>query len=619
MPRIGMLPGITDLRRFTRVAAGTAGLAVALLAIGAGDASAAMAFPWGAHLPPGISDGLFVPIVPKDATGLPTEAPPVDEAEEGAGPAICSGCTPPLTEHGGYGWCTTAQAGAVTITPIYWVPPGESMTAIYKSMINQYVADIAHDSGLASNVFAINAEYSRSPTPPGGDQMKYQITAGTPITDTTPYPGAGCTPDPDYHKCVTEGELKTRLSALLQANALPADLAHIYPVFFPTGVDFVNATGKHKDASFCAYHGAYVSTVPSGPVIFNVEPFPDTGCGIVGQFPTYGLTGDVDSAPGEGAISVLSHEINESITDPQLSFSYGWYDKSGNEIGDECADTHGRPLGSTDTSSTTQRQQTGYNQVINGHFYFTQLSFSNATFAKFGMGQGCVGKAFQPQGAAEPTEPVPDVINGHMVASPNTLPADGTSTSTVTLTLTRNNGDPVVDDMVTFNVATAAGESGECGDLTDDGGSPLTDGAMTDEFGEVAVTYTASTDDATCDVYANDFESGTPQVAIITQGGDADNRPYIYTDIPDELTAGGDSISFETTAVNPGEDDVDNTRVSVYLFGNYDGDTGIDAGQVHITYTEEGALWLGSTSVDWERKTSPTTRLNTAATIPTPT
>ena len=108
---------------------------------------------------------------------------------------------------------------------------------------------------------------------------------------------------------------------------------------------------------------------------------------------------------------MLSHEINESITDPQLSFSYGWYDSAGNEIGDECSTIHGRPLGSTDTE---QAQQTGYNQVINGHYYFTQLSFSNATFSKFGMGQGCVGKAFQPQGAAEPMEPVADLVNGRM-------------------------------------------------------------------------------------------------------------------------------------------------------------------------------------------------------------
>ena len=591
MPRIGTLPGISYLRRSMGIVAGTAGLFAALLALCASSASAAPppGFAWGAQLPPRMSDQLLVGIFPKDGSGaIKTDAPPPVEAEPGAEPAICAGCKPPLTYHGGYVMGTTAQAGKVTITPIYWEPSGHPILPVYKSMINQYITDVAHDSGLASNVYSINSEYSRATSPAGGDQMRYDITAGTPITDTTPYPGTGCTPDPDYTACVTEGELKTRLSALLQANALPADLAHIYPVFFPTGIDFANGSGKHKDASFCAYHGAYVSTVPAGPVIFNVEPYPDTGCGIVGQFPTYGITGDPDSAYGEGAISVLSHEINESITDPQLSFSYGWYDSAGNEIGDECASTHGKPLGSTDTSSAEQAQQTGYNQVINGHYYFTQLSFSNATFSKFGMGQGCVGKAFQPQGAAEPTEPAVDLVNGRMSATPNSLPADGSSTSEVTLTLTRNNGDPVVDDAVSFNVATSAGESGVCGEISDSGGSPLTDGAFTDENGEVTVTYTASTDSASCDIFANDFESGVPHVAIITQGAATAEQPYITTEIPNELTAGGDAIAFDTYAENPGADDVENTRVAVYLFGASNATTGLDDSQVRLYYTPEG-------------------------------
>ena len=85
--------------------------------------------------------------------------------------------------------------------------------------------------------------------------MRYDITAGTPITDTTSYPVAPCMPDAGYTACVTEGGLKARLSALLQANALPADLAHIYPVFFPTGVDFVNGRAAQRRVVL-RFHGA---------------------------------------------------------------------------------------------------------------------------------------------------------------------------------------------------------------------------------------------------------------------------------------------------------------------------------------------------------------------------
>lgn len=321
-----------------------------------------------------------------------------------------------------------------------------------------------------------------------------------------------------------------------------------------------------------------------------------------GQFPTWGQTHDDGSIPADAAVSILSHEVNEAITDPQLSFTYGWYDSSGHEIGDECAETHGRPLGSTDTSDATQAGQTAYNQVINSHKYYTQTSFSNATFAKFGMGQGCVGKAFQPQGAAEPTTAAPDVINARVSASPNTLPADGTSTSAVTVSVTKNNGDPVVGDDVAFRVSPAEGEEGLCGDLSDSGGSPLTDGGMTDDNGEVTVTYTASDEPATCSVIVTDFESGMPAVANISQGSDAQDNPFVTGTIPTALTAGGTPASFDVTAENPGDDDVSSTRLTVYFDGDNTATTGLKPGQVDLSYVDDGGqtvqVPLSGTTVD---------------------
>lgn len=262
-----MSPPSASLPRTRRRFTGRASLAAILLLTGLGVLGSAPAFasstPPGplvlgaAQLPPRMSIELAPPIMAgADDPAVDSDAPEAESAEGGAEPAVCSGCTPPLTQHGGAIMGTTAQAGAITITPIYWVPSGYTMAPAYKSLINQYISDVAHDSGTGSNVFAINAEYSRATTPAGGDQIRYAITAGTPITDTTAYPApASCTPDAPHTGCVTDGDLRTRLSALLQANALPADLAHIYPVFFPGGVDFVNSGGKHKDAAFCAYHG----------------------------------------------------------------------------------------------------------------------------------------------------------------------------------------------------------------------------------------------------------------------------------------------------------------------------------------------------------------------------
>ena len=67
-------------------------------------------------------------------------------------------------------------------------------------------------------------------------------------------------------------------------------------------------------------------------------------------------------------INVVSHEHNEAITDEQGN---AWYDRVGYENGDKCAWDFGTPLGSTAYGQ--------YNQVINGHTYYLQREYSNAT------------------------------------------------------------------------------------------------------------------------------------------------------------------------------------------------------------------------------------------------
>ena len=69
----------------------------------------------------------------------------------------------------------------------------------------------------------------------------------------------------------------------------------------------------------------------------------------------------------DATINVVSHEHNETITDPQGS---AWYDRRGYENGDKCAWNFG-----TVTS--------GYNQTINANHYILQQEWSNKS-------SGCV-------------------------------------------------------------------------------------------------------------------------------------------------------------------------------------------------------------------------------------
>ena len=79
-------------------------------------------------------------------------------------------------------------------------------------------------------------------------------------------------------------------------------------------------------------------------------------CGSDARFPVIeSPNGNVDA---DVEVSPTSHEISEAITDPDTQT--GWYDASGNEIGDDCAYVYGRTRGAPG----------GYfNQVINGGKY----------------------------------------------------------------------------------------------------------------------------------------------------------------------------------------------------------------------------------------------------------
>jgi len=72
-----------------------------------------------------------------------------------------NGATPPLvgppTDPNHYGpvMGTDPQGGRITVTPIFWVPPGYSARQNYQSVINGYLSNVAADSGKPTNVFSV--------------------------------------------------------------------------------------------------------------------------------------------------------------------------------------------------------------------------------------------------------------------------------------------------------------------------------------------------------------------------------------------------------------------------------------------------------------------------------
>lgn len=317
---------------------------------------------------------------------------------------------PPLLWFGGPVMGTDLTS-PITVTPIYWEPSGYFNPGDYRNLINQYLGDVAAASGTDSNVYSTATEYygsNGSNSDPTQNTISYNVVRGTPIRDHNPFPHGGCTvgkkdksgiyvDGSGYTACLDDAQVITEIQNVITANNLPQnDYSHEYVMLTPKHVAScfygLSTANKHNvctithypSAVYCAYHTMFGPNYPVSGTVYANLPFP------IYQSPV-GFTcgsdarghGTVESPNGQKdadvEVSPLSHEIMESITDPN-TFN-GWFDQAGFENGDECAYVWG-PFSGTPGAL--------YNQTINGHHYLTQEEFSNTDFAHTSGAGGCV-------------------------------------------------------------------------------------------------------------------------------------------------------------------------------------------------------------------------------------
>jgi hypothetical protein len=246
----------------------------------------------------------------------------------------------------------------------YWSPSGASAyPSEYQAGVNQYLEDLAHDSGGDQNVDSVATQYANG----SSEAVAYDSHFAGAILDTDPYPKNGCK---KATICLTDAQLQAELNSYITAHGLPRDLAHEYFMLTPSGVeDCFEASGTECSAgsstpTYCAYHSSFASG--GGEIVYANDPFVtgNAGCDD-GEHP--------NNKPSDGALQGgLSHEHNESITDPELN---AWYGPEGEENGDKCrtfeeASEFGTPLGTAPDGSR-------YNQLVNGSEYWYQQEWSN--------------------------------------------------------------------------------------------------------------------------------------------------------------------------------------------------------------------------------------------------
>ena len=152
--------------------------------------------------------------------------------------------------------------------------------------------------------------------------------------------------------CLSDAQLEAEIQHVISANGLPTGMRDIYILVMPNGMGTCETSGPENCAlggtaggSFCGYHW----TTPDSTILYAVIPYNAVSGHCQSGNPR------PNSSTADPAVSTISHEHNEAITDPT---SLGWWDATGNENGDKCAWKFGSPLGTTGFGT--------YNQLING-------------------------------------------------------------------------------------------------------------------------------------------------------------------------------------------------------------------------------------------------------------
>jgi hypothetical protein len=238
---------------------------------------------------------------------------------------------------------------------IYWVPAklqnggSTSMSAHYMQIQKDLIHDYqGHDIG--SN----NTQY-------------YQTVSGVTTyiesrwynyytyVDTNAYPASGCTDIYTPGNCITDAQIETEIQRVMKLEGWTGGIQRIFLLYTSSGEGSC-AGSSCAYSDYCAYH-SYINT--STPIIYTNEPYGD---------PNYCQEPGTPSPNGDPAadtaVTAASHEMTESITDPELD---AWYTAMGNEIGDLCAYNYG----------TNTWDSGNANQFWSSHYYELQMEFDN--------------------------------------------------------------------------------------------------------------------------------------------------------------------------------------------------------------------------------------------------
>ncbi|HJV63942.1 MAG TPA: hypothetical protein VJ743_23540 [Albitalea sp.] len=185
----------------------------------------------------------------------------------------------------------------------------------------------------------------------------YYDGANKKVTNAVHYMG---TTSDNYSQgtALSDAQIQTVVSDAITSGRLPKDTNAVY--FVLTSAD-VNATSGFC-TQYCGWHTK--GTIAGSTIKYSFVGNPDrcpTSCAAQTTSPN-------GNAGADGMASILSHELEEAVTDPELN---AWYDRRGQENADKCAWKFGTEFTASNGSK--------YNMTIGSRQYLIQQNWVNAS------------------------------------------------------------------------------------------------------------------------------------------------------------------------------------------------------------------------------------------------
>jgi hypothetical protein len=170
---------------------------------------------------------------------------------------------------------------------------------------------------------------------------------------------AGSTTD-NYSQgtALSDAGVQNVVAGAISSGRLPKDTNAVY--FVLTSAD-VNETSGFC-TQYCGWHTR--GTIAGSDIKYSFVGNPDrcpSACAAQ-------ATGPNGNAGADGMASIIAHELEEAVTDPDLN---AWYDRRGQENADKCAWTFG--------TTSTAANGSQYNMTLGSRRYLIQRNWVNAS------------------------------------------------------------------------------------------------------------------------------------------------------------------------------------------------------------------------------------------------